>query len=71
MKIVRGRVVDGRVELPPDSAADGVDDTVLVPEGEETFELAPAQVRELQGSIDEASRGEVIDGWQLLKALRK
>lgn len=39
--------------------------------GEERFELGAAQVRELQRSIDETYRGEVIDGWQLLKELRK
>lgn len=70
MKILNGKVVNGHVELPPGAAADGIDVTVLVPEGEDTFELSSDEVQELQKSIDEASRGEVVDGWQLLKELR-
>ncbi|MBI4728713.1 MAG: hypothetical protein HY775_04330 [Acidobacteria bacterium] len=70
MKIVTAKVAGGRVELPPDAAADGTTVTVLVPEEESSFLLTPGEVRELQASIDEASRGEVVDGWQLLTELR-
>jgi hypothetical protein len=70
MKILNAKIVGGRIELPPDTAADGTPVTVLVPDGEATFELSPEEIRELQESIDQASRGEVIDGWQLLEELR-
>ena len=70
MKIVTAKVVGGRVELPPDSVADGTTVTVLVPEEETSFRLTPDEVLELQASIDEISRGEVVDGWELLSELR-
>lgn len=70
MKILTGHVVGGRVELPPGAATEGSAVTVLVPEGEGTFDLSPDEVRELQVSIDQASRGEVVDGWELLGGLR-
>lgn len=66
VKILKGKVVGGRVELPPDAAPDGT----VVPDGESTFTLSPEEVRELQKSIDQASRGEVVDAWELLEELR-
>jgi hypothetical protein len=70
MKIVTGRVVAGRIEVPSGTVEDGTTVTVLVPDGEPTFDLTPEEVRELQASIDQASKGEVVDGWQLLEQLR-
>lgn len=70
MKVFRGKVVNGRIELPPELADDGTEVTVFVPEGETSFTLSADEVRELQTSIDEISRGEVIDGWKLLEELR-
>jgi hypothetical protein len=70
MRIVKGRVVEGRIEVPTGTVEEGTTVTVLVPDGEEPFELSPDEVRELQASIDQASRGEVVDGWQLLSELR-
>jgi hypothetical protein len=66
VKVFKGKVVGGKVELPAGVAADGTDVTVLISEGEATFKLTDDEVRELQASIDEISRGEVVDGWQLL-----
>lgn len=71
MKILTGKVVGGRVELPPGAAAEGTDVTILIPEEEASFTLTPAEVRLLQESIDEIARGEVVDGWELLAELRK
>jgi hypothetical protein len=70
MRIVKGRVVEGRIEVPAGTVEEGTTVTVLVPDREEPFELSPSEVRELQASIDQASRGEVVDGWQLLSELR-
>lgn len=39
------------------------------PKSESSFTLSPAESQQLQQSIDQASRGEVIDGWKLLKEL--
>jgi len=69
MKILDGTVVEGRVELPAGSVSDGTEVKVLIPEGEANFELSEVDVRQLQVSIDQVSRGEVIDGRQLLAEL--
>ena len=71
MRILTGKVVAGRVELPPGAAPEGADVTVLIAEGEDTFDLTADEVRRLQTSLDEMSRGEVIDGWKLLEELSK
>ena len=71
MRILSGTVVDGRIEVPEGTVEDGTTVTVIVPDGEATFELTPEEVRELQSSIDQASRGEVVDGWKLLEQLRR
>ena len=70
MKIITGKVVAGRIEVPRGTVEEGVTVTVLVPDGEGTFTLSAEEVRELQASIDQASRGEVVDGWKLLDELR-
>jgi hypothetical protein len=70
MRILSGTVVDGRIEVPEGTVEDGTTVTVIIPDGDTTFELTPEEVRELQSSIDQASRGEVVDGWQLLEQLR-
>ena len=70
MKVITATCKEGRIDVPEGSVADGVTVTVLVPEGEPSFTLSPAESRELQASIDQASRGEVVDGWQLLQELK-
>ena len=68
MKILRGTLMDGRVELDPTGLPDGAVVAVLVPD-EEPFDLSPEEVAELRLSIAEADRGEVVDAWQLLTEL--
>ncbi len=70
MRVLKGRVVDGRVEVADGGLEDGAAVTVLVDEGEADFTLSKSEVEELQRSIDQASRGEVVDGWRLLGELR-
>ncbi len=70
MKIVKGTVVDGRVEVVGERLEDGQSVTVLVGQGEESFTLPAHQVAELQAALDESARGEVVDGWELLEDLR-
>lgn len=70
MKIVTGKVVHGRVEVPADVVAEGSLVTMLVSEPEEGFELSPELEDELVEAVAEAERGEFVDGWKLLRELK-
>jgi hypothetical protein len=70
MRVLSGKVVDGHIEVHDDGLEDGTTVTVLVPERDADFTLNPEQVGKLEASLDQATRGEVVDGWQLLRDLR-
>jgi hypothetical protein len=70
MKIVTGKVVHGRIDVPEDVLTEGSVVTMLVSEGEEGFELSPELEDELVEAMAEADRGETVDGWKLLRDLK-
>ena len=70
MKILTAKVVDGRLELPKGEVEEGAIVTVLISEGERSFELSPDDENRLLESIAQAERGEILDGWQLLNDLK-
>ncbi len=70
MRVTTGRVVNGRIEVPDEELTEGMFVTILAPEGHESFTLGPEAEAALLASIDEADRGEVVSGEELLKELR-
>jgi hypothetical protein len=70
MKILTGKVVHGRVEVPADAVSEGSQVTMLVADDEEGFELTPELESELVEAMAEADRGQTVDGWQLLRELK-
>lgn len=71
MKLLSATVVDGGIQLPEGSADDGATVTVLVPDAEERgFEVSTEEKGALIEAIDEADRGAVVDGWNLLDRLK-
>jgi hypothetical protein len=70
MKIITGTVVDGKIELPAESIAEGVHVMVLAPEADEPIRLSPSDERELSEAMEEIRRGEYVDGHELLSELR-
>ncbi len=71
MKLLSARVVDGQVPLPPGTAEEGALVTILVPDSDSSgFDLAPSEKALLLESIEQADRGEVIDGGDLLEQIR-
>jgi hypothetical protein len=66
---VRGRVRGGRVELEGE-LPEGEDVVVLVTERDETFELAEAEIVELETRMASAVRGEVEPAADLFQRLR-
>jgi hypothetical protein len=70
MKAITGTIVGGRVEVPEEFAAEGVQVVVLAPESGEPIQLSPAEERELLEAMEEIRRGEYVDGEDLLSELR-
>jgi hypothetical protein len=67
--IASGKVVDGRVELDS-KLPEGASVTVLVREGDETFEADPETESMLLTAIAQCDRGETIPMAQLLGEFR-
>jgi hypothetical protein len=70
MKVLSAKVVDGKLDVPEDVLEEGITVTILVPEAEGDWELTPEQEAFLRQSLEEADRGDVVDGWQLLNEIR-
>ena len=60
MRVTTGIVVDGKIEAPGETFAEGLAVTILAPEGDETFELGPEEEAALLEAMAEGDRGEFI-----------
>jgi hypothetical protein len=69
MSAVRGRVRGGRVELEAE-LPEGEVVVVLSADREEPFELAPAEIAELEARMAAADAGEVVPGSVVFTKLR-
>ena len=69
MRVVSGKVVDGKVVVEGDPLEEGAMVTVLAQEDDEDIELTAEQEALLLKAIEEADQGDFIDGDQLLKEL--
>lgn len=72
MKMLTARVVDGQLDVPEGTLEEGITVTILVPEHEddEGFGVTEEQKALLLESLEQARRGEGVDGWKLLEELR-
>ncbi len=71
MRVASGHVVDGRVELMDAELPEGAAVTVLLPEGDETFEADEETERMLLESIAQCERGETVPFESVLEELRR
>jgi hypothetical protein len=69
MRVTTGRVVDGRIEVPGESFAEGSTVTVLSSENDETFTLGPDEEASLLEAMAEGDRGEVVPAEEFLREL--
>lgn len=69
MSAVRGRVHGGRVELE-NELPEGADVVVLTTNSDERFDLAEAEVTELEARMLAADRGEVRPAAEVFQKLR-
>lgn len=70
MKLITGTVVAGKVEIPPETLAEGSSVAVLVPEDQTSFVLGADEEAELLQAMEEIRRGEFVDGTELLQEIR-
>ncbi|WP_092274289.1 MULTISPECIES: hypothetical protein [unclassified Duganella] len=70
MKIVTGKIVAGQVVVEDMPFDEGATVTVFSRDGSESFELTPEQEAEMQLSLEEADRGDLVPAADLLKSLR-
>jgi len=71
MLITTGKVNNGVIHLDSKDLPDGTTVTLLVHEGDETFELDASQESELLAAIAEADRGELISSTEMLDQIRR
>jgi len=69
MRVASGRIIDGHVELDVDFP-EGATVTVLLPEGDETFEADPETEQMLLQSIAQCERGQTVPLDKVLDRLR-
>ena len=70
MKLAHGTVVDGQVVLDEPSLPDGTAVYVFSARADGPATLEAAELRELEDSLEEERRGEVIAGADFLLRLR-
>ena len=68
MRVLTGRVVDGKVEVGSE-VADGTHVAVLAPDAT-PVQLTPADEAELAEAFDEIHRGDFEDGFALLREIK-
>lgn len=71
MRIVSGRVIDGKVVVEGVALDEGTTVTVMAPEDDETFELGAEDEAALLASLAEAERGQVVPAQTVLDRLRR
>lgn len=72
MKMLTAKVVQGQLDVPEGTFEEGITVTILVPENEdeEGFDVREEQRALLLEPLEQARRGEGVDGWKLLEELR-
>jgi hypothetical protein len=70
MRVASGRIIGGRVELDDVELPEGLAVTVLLADGEQTFEADPETERMLLESIAQCERGQTVPLATVLEELR-
>jgi hypothetical protein len=70
MKLVTGKVVDGKVSLPEGEFAEGSAVAVFASEPGESVVLTEAEEDALSESLQEIRSGNFVDGEDLIRSLR-
>jgi len=69
MRVTTGRVVDGRIEVPQESFAEGETVTILALEGDEIFTLDPQDEAALLAAMAGGDRGDMVSAEEFFREL--
>ncbi len=69
MRITTGRVVDGKVVVDGERLKEGATVTVLTPDSDDAFTLGAEAENELLVALEQAQRGEGVEGDAFLDQL--
>lgn len=71
MKIITGYIVNGTIVVEGEPLEEGATVTVLAGEDDESFQLAARDEAELLKAIEQADRGDGVNGDELLRQLAR
>ena len=71
MRVASGRIIEGRIEVDAADLPEGAAVTVLLAEGDETFEADEETEQMLLESIAQCERGLTVPLSQVLEELRR
>jgi hypothetical protein len=71
MRIITGRVVDGKVEVEDGHLEEGSLVTIVAPDADASFAASAAEEQQLLDSLAQCERGETITAEQLFARLRQ
>jgi len=69
MEVITGEVVGGKVVVEGGELREGAKVTVIL-ETDEEITLSDEQQEILLRSVEQANRGQVVDGWDLLREIQ-
>ena len=69
MEVTTGRVVGGKVVVEGNALREGAMVTVLL-DDQDDLALTAEQEALLLRSVQQADRGQVVDGWELLREIK-
>ena len=61
MRVVTGRVVDGKVIVEDERLDEGSTVTVFLPESDDEIQLSPKEEAKLEQALEEAAEGDFIE----------
>ena len=71
MRLLSGKVIDGKIVVEGEPLEEGSQVTILAQEDEESFQLSPEQEAELARRMREVEAGRFVDGEEFLKELAR
>ena len=71
MRMITAKVVAGELDLPKGLIEEGAHVTVLVPDGDQGFELSDEDCAAIRESVEQIARGECVPGEELVRELRR